>query len=311
MIPVLVIYGINQKITQEYSDLMKFTVLHPAVYMIYYLILIIFAFLFNDPYYLISFLMFISILILLQGMGSEFMNLIKFFIPMSLLIIILNPLVSHAGVTQIHIIGNFFITLEALVYGILMSLSFLIILLLFASYNIAISYQEMLYVFSKRFPNISMIIIMALRFIPLLNYRLSELNKVFRIKTSLNIDEDEEKYVEKVKNAAKMLAVVVSWSLEESMLTAKSMKARGYGIAKRTSYLSFNFRKIDYYFILVVLISSVICIIGLLQGQGRIEIYPQLEFSFYKNILNIYYFSFLVLLLPIIYLEFKERLLWH
>lgn len=255
--------------------------------------------------------MFISILILLQGMGSEFMNLIKFFIPMSLLIIILNPLVSHAGVTQIHIIGNFFITLEALVYGILMSLSFLIILLLFASYNIAISYQEMLYVFSKRFPNISMIIIMALRFIPLLNYRLSELNKVFRIKTSLNIDEDEEKYVEKVKNAAKMLAVVVSWSLEESMLTAKSMKARGYGIAKRTSYLSFNFRKIDYYFILVVLISSVICIIGLLQGQGRIEIYPQLEFSFYKNILNIYYFSFLVLLLPIIYLEFKERLLWH
>ncbi|MCC7557223.1 MAG: energy-coupling factor transporter transmembrane protein EcfT [Methanobacteriaceae archaeon] len=291
---------------------MKLTVIHPAVYIIYYLVLIIFAFLFNNPYYLISLLVCVSVLIILQGISSEFKNLIRFFIPMSLLIIILNPLVSHVGVTKIYIMGNYFITLEAVTYGILMSLSLLIILLLFTSYSNAVSYQEMLYIFSKKFPNISMIIIMALRFIPLLNFRLSEVNKVFQFdqKHSNNEKKDEGK-IDKLKNTAKMLAVVVSWSLEESMLTANSMKARGYGITQRTSYLSFKFRKIDYYFMVIVLVSALVCIAGLLQGQGRIEIYPQLNFSFSENIFNMYYFSFLILLLPLIYLEFKERSVWH
>ncbi|AXV36872.1 MAG: cobalt ABC transporter permease [Methanobacterium sp. BRmetb2] len=291
---------------------MKLTVIHPAVYIIYYLVLIIFAFLFNNPYYLISLLVCVSVLITLQGISSEFKNLIRFFIPMSLLIIILNPLVSHVGVTKIYLMGNYFITLEAVTYGIIMSLSLLIILLLFTSYSNAVSYQEMLYIFSKKFPNISMIIIMALRFIPLLNFRLSEVNKVFQFdqKHSNNEKKDEGK-IDKLKNTAKMLAVVVSWSLEESMLTANSMKARGYGITQRTSYLSFKFRKIDYYFMVIVLVSALVCIAGLLQGQGRIEIYPQLNFSFSENIFNMYYFSFLILLLPLIYLEFKERLVWH
>ena len=292
--------------------MMKLTVIHPAVYIIYYLVLIIFAFLFNNPYYLISLLVCVSVLIILQGISSEFKNLIRFFIPMSLLIIILNPLVSHVGVTKIYLMGNYFITLEAVTYGILMSLSLLIILLLFTSYSNAVSYQEMLYIFSKKFPNISMIIIMALRFIPLLNFRLSEVNKVFQFdQKHFNNEKKDEGKIDKLKNTAKMLAVVVSWSLEESMLTANSMKARGYGITQRTSYLSFKFRKIDYYFMVIVLVSALVCIAGLLQGQGRIEIYPQLNFSFSENIFNMYYFSFLILLLPLIYLEFKERSVWH
>lgn len=291
---------------------MKFTVIHPAVYMVYYLILILFAFFFNDPYYTASFLICIALLITLQGIKSEFKNIIKFYIPMALLIIILNPLISHIGVTKIYIAGSYFITLESLVYGILMSLSLLIILLLFASYNSAVSYQEMLYILSKRFPNISIVIIMALRFIPLLNYRLSEVKKVsmFNLKNSGNQKKDETK-VNKIKNSTQMLAVVVSWSLEESMLSAKSMKARGYGITERTNYLSFKFRKIDYYFISITIITALVCITGILQGYGRINIYPQLQFSLSENIFNIFYFAFLVLLLPLIYLEFKEKLIWH
>ena len=288
---------------------MKFTVIHPATYMVYYLILILFAFFFNDPYYLSSFLICISILITFQGINREFKNILKFYIPMALLIIILNPLVSHIGVTKIYIAGSYFITLEALLYGILMSLSLLLILLLFLSYNNTVSYQEMLYILSKRFPNISIIIIMALRFIPLLNYRLSEVNKIFRLSQESS-DKDKTK-INKIRDTAQMLAVVVSWSLEESMLAAKSMKARGYGITERTSYLSFKFREIDYCFIALILISATVCITGLLNGHGRINIYPQLQFSFSENIFNPFYFSFLILLLPLIYLEFKEKLTWY
>lgn len=290
---------------------MKLTVIHPAVYVLYYFILIIFAFLYNDPYYLSSFLICISVLIAIQGINHEFKNIIKFFIPMSFLIIILNPLTSHVGTTKIYIIGNFFITLEALVYGVLMSVSLLIILLVFSSYNRSVSYQEMLYLFSKRFPHISMVIIMALRFIPLLSYRLTEVNKIFNFNRDNTNQEEGESRIDKIRKTAHMLAVVVSWSLEESMLTAKSMKARGYGIKKRTNYLSYKFRRIDYIFLSFIFITVLISVGGLMQGYGRIEVYPTLSFNVSENVVNLYYFVFLVLLLPIIYLEFRERLVWY
>ena len=290
---------------------MKLTVIHPAVYVLYYFILIIFAFLYNDPYYLISFLICISVLIALQCISHEFKGLIKFLIPMSLLIIILNPLTSHVGTTQIYITGNFSITLEALIYGILMSTSLLIILLVFTSYNRAVSYQEMLYLFSKRFPHISMVIIMALRFVPLLSYRLSDVNKVFNFNQKRTTSGAGESRADKIKKNANKLAVVVSWSMEESMLTAKSMKARGYGIKKRTSYLSYNFRRIDYLFLSLILITTITSILGLLQGYGRIEVYPTISFNISRDILSIYYLSFLILLIPMIYMELRERMVWY
>lgn len=274
---------------------MKLTVIHPAIYVIYYLLLIILAFLYNDPYYLISFLALISVLIMLQGITREVVQIIKFFIPMSLLIIIINPLTSHEGTTRIYIMGSYFITLEALVYGIIMSLSLLIILLVFASYNRSVSYQEMLYLFSKRFPHISMIIVMALRFIPLLSYRLTEVNKVHQFDEKNENQEEKGSKIERIKKTAKMMSVVVSWSLEESMLTAKSMKARGYGIKERTSYLSYNYRRIDYLFLLLIFATCLVCVIGLAQGYGRINIYPTLSFSIHENILNMYYLLFFFL----------------
>ena len=288
---------------------MRLTTLHPAIYVIYYVILVIFAFLFNDPFYLTLFLICLVTLVTLQGICSEFKNMIKFFIPISMLIIILNPLVSRTGITKLYIIGNYFITMESLVYGILMSISFLIVLMILLCYNKAVSYQEMLYLFSRKFPNISLIIIMAMRFIPLLNYRWKEVNKLHKFnKNKGNINNNESKG-DKIRNTARVLSVVVSWSLEESMMAAKSMKARGYGITNRTNYLSFEFKRIDLYILIIIMSCFIISGIGIFYGYGRIEIYPLLQFS-YKNVLSIFYLSFLFLLLPIIYLELKERFVW-
>lgn len=289
---------------------MKLTLIHPAVYTCYYTILMIFAFLFNDPYYILSFLICITVLVALQGINKEFKNVIKIFIPMSLLIILLNPLTSKNGATRIYLWGNQFITLEAVAYGILMSMALLIILLLFASYNRSVSYQEMLYVLSKKFPNISMVIVMAMRFIPLLSYRLNEVNKVFRFEHQ-NSDAESRTRMDKIKEKAQEMAVVVSWSLEEAMMTAKSMKARGYGITERTSYLSYKFRRTDKIFVLIIMVTAALSVMGLFLGYGRINVYPKINFSFHENPLNIYYASFLIFLLPLIYLELKERLIWQ
>ena len=337
-------------------------------------------------------------LIYLQGVRSELVNVMKIFIPLGALIIIINPLFIYKGAHRIYLWGSYFITLEALVYGFLMAGTFLIVLLALSSYNKTVSYQEMLYILSKKLPVISMVLVMALRFIPLLNSRAVEIEKLFKLENReylnsedalesssedesliqkdedsnliqgdedsnliqgvegsnliqcvegsnvLREDEDSKKkkkngeeiesvpvriktdsriinkvasskrgrkLIEKARNVGNIMGVTVSWSLEEAMFTAKSMKARGYNATQRSSYLSFHLKKADYCFIAFLIIVLAILVVGLTQGYGYINVYPSLDFSFHDLPLNIYYLAFVLLLMPLIYLELKEVWIWR
>ena len=377
---------------------MELTEIHPGILIVYYLILALSAFLFSNPYYMITFIVLMLFLIYLQGVRSELVNVMKIFIPLGALIIIINPLFIYKGAHRIYLWGSYFITLEALVYGFLMAGTFLIVLLALSSYNKTVSYQEMLYILSKKLPVISMVLVMALRFIPLLNSRAVEIEKLFKLENReyLNSEdalesssenenliqgvegsnliqgvegsnliqgdegsnliqgvegsnvfrEDEDsnpdlkngeeiesvpvgiktdsriinkvasskrgrKLIEKARNVGNIMGVTVSWSLEEAMFTAKSMKARGYNATQRSSYLSFHLKKADYCFIAFLIIVLAILVVGLTQGYGYINVYPSLDFSFHDLPLNIYYLAFVLLLMPLIYLELKEVWIWR
>ena len=377
---------------------MELTEIHPGILIVYYLILALSAFLFSNPYYMITFIVLMLFLIYLQGVRSELVNVMKIFIPLGALIIIINPLFIYHGAHRIYLWGSYFITLEALVYGFLMAGTFLIVLLALSSYNKTVSYQEMLYILSKKLPVISMVLVMALRFIPLLNSRAIEIEKLFKLENReylnsedalesssenenliqcvegsnliqgvegsnliqgdegsnliqcvegsnvLREDEDSNpdlkngeeiesvpvgiktdsriinkvasskrgrKLIEKARNVGNIMGVTVSWSLEEAMFTAKSMKARGYNATQRSSYLSFHLKKADYCFIAFLIIVLAILAVGLTQGYGYINVYPSLDFSFHDLPLNIYYLAFILLLMPLIYLELKEVWIWR
>lgn len=330
---------------------MELTSIHPGVYLLYYFIMVLFAFIFSDPYFVVTFLVLLLVLIALQGVSSELKNILKFYIPLSILILILNPLLNRTGAHKIYLWSNFFITYEAIAYGVIMTLALLIVILVFSSYNRSVSYQEMLYIFSKKLPIISMIIVMALRFIPLINSRAIEVQKLNNLKNngiememdsngsdgsdnsnSLDLDQFnsnintdyDSKFVNKLKSnkrvaaiikeaktLGKIMGITVSWSLEESMFTAKSMKARGYNATERTSYLSYKFGNADYAFLALIIVTVGIIIVGLLKGVGMINIYPSIDFRFSNLPFNIYYLAFIVFLLPLIYLEIKERILWR
>ena len=330
---------------------MELTSIHPGVYLLYYFIMVLFAFIFSDPYFVVTFLALILVLIALQGVSSELKNILKFYIPLSILILILNPLLNRTGAHKIYLWSNFFVTYEAIAYGVLMTLALLIVILVFSSYNRSVSYQEMLYIFSKKLPIISMIIVMALRFIPLINSRAIEVQKLNNLKnngiemerdsdesndsddsnsldldqfnSNINTDYDSKivnklksnkrvaAIIKEAKTLGKIMGITVSWSLEESMFTAKSMKARGYNATERTSYLSYKFGNADYAFMALIIVTVGIIIVGLLKGVGMINIYPSIDFRFSNLPFNIYYLAFIVFLLPLIYLEIKERILWR
>ena len=69
---------------------MELTEIHPGILIVYYLILALSAFLFSNPYYMITFIVLMLFLIYLQGVRSELVNVMKIFIPLGALIIIIN-----------------------------------------------------------------------------------------------------------------------------------------------------------------------------------------------------------------------------
>lgn len=286
---------------------MKITRIHPAIFIVYFLILIIFAFLFNNPYYVITYGILILTLIALQGSISEIKSTTKVFLPVILFITLLNTIFTHVGDTHIYIFGSYYVTFEALVYGVIMAVTFFLVTLTFIAYNTYVSYQDMLYVFSKKYPNLSMIIIMSLRFVPLIQKRSNELLELSKLK---NRNEDL-KFTEKTSELIQNLGLVVSWSLEEAMQSASSMKSRGYNITKRTSYLRYDFNKIDVLLTVLILVTATISVYELYNGVGSIMIYPKFTFTFSQTPFNIYYFAYVVLLLPFIIIEIWERILWH
>ena len=85
---------------------MKITRIHPAIFIVYFLILIIFAFLFNNPYYVITYGILILTLIALQGSISEIKSTTKVFLPVILFITLLNTIFTHVGDTHIYILCN-------------------------------------------------------------------------------------------------------------------------------------------------------------------------------------------------------------
>ncbi len=290
---------------------MELIEIHPGLHILYYLILVMFAMLYTDVYYLATFIILLLVLFYFEKILSNIKNMLKLYIPLALLVMILNPSCNYNGETKIYLIGNFFITLEAVVFGIILAISLLLIIMILISFNEEISYQEMLYIISKKFPNTALVIIMSLRYIPLITNRLKEFIKINKLDEENKHDLSKfELFKSKIDHAGKSFGGVVAWSLEESMLTAKSMKARGYGIAKRTNYLSFNFNKVDYAFIIVILIAGGLCIYGLIMGVGRIDVYPHLNLGLDKAPNYLFYGAFLAMLLPKIILEIREKLYW-
>lgn len=190
------------------------------------------------------------------------------------LVAVLNPLFSHRGR---HILFYFMdqpITLEAILYGVTMMLSLLCILLAFVSFQQIVTTEKWMYLFSRVAPRTALLTSMSIRFVPLFLRRLDQITTVQRIKGVSILEGNLKK---RSKDGMLLVRVLLTWSLEEALQTADSMKARGYGVAKRSSYVIYRMDRRDWYVLLFLGAMALVCIWGWMQGFGVLTIYPRLE----------------------------------
>ena len=154
---------------------------------------------------------------------------------------ILNPLFVHKGTTPLFILNNNPVTLEAVLFGLTLGIMICSTIIWFSSFNSIMTTDKLLYVFGSVSPKIALILSMTLRYIPLYG---QQIKKVRQAQTVTGLYK-EDNAIDKIRGGLRIMSVMVSWALENGIITADSMSARGYGAGRRSRFAIFGWRTAD------------------------------------------------------------------
>ena len=98
--------------------------------------------------------------------------------------------------------------------------------------------DKFIYLFGKLIPAMSLILSMVLRFVPKFK---NQIEKVSDAQKCIGRDVTNGNTLAKAKHGMKILSIMTTWALENSVETADSMKSRGYGLRGRTNFSIYRF----------------------------------------------------------------------
>ena len=149
-----------------------------------------------------------------------------------LIIAVTNPLFSHNGATILFFINDYRITLEALIYGAVFGSTLVSVIIWFGCFNMVFDSEKLMYLIGKTFPKLALVFSMALNFIPRF---IGDFRSICDVSPEKN----------RIRRYIGAFSAVITHSMEGAIITSDSMKARGYGLKKRTFFTRFRFRLYD------------------------------------------------------------------
>ena len=192
-----------------------------------------------------------------------------------LIMALINPLFVRNGMTAVLFINGNPITLEAIFYGIFSSAAIIALIYMFRLFSAFMTEDKLLYVFGSAFPRLSILLSGALRYTALLSQRRK---KVENAQKALGKYDDGDLF-QKTKTSIREFSSLATWSLENSIITADSMSARGYGVGKRSFFKTFRFGAYDVVFAATSAVLGAIVIIGGLLSVTDFQYYPTLKMA--------------------------------
>ena len=215
----------------KYRD--SFDRCHPAVNFLYFALVLGFTMFLMHPVSLaVSIVSAAVYAVQLNGAGAVKRSM-KCLLPMALLAAVVNPAFNHAGVTIImYLPGGNPLTLESILYGLAASGMLLAALLWFSCVTAVLTTDKFVYLFGRIAPALGLVLSMTVRFVPRFAARFREARAARRCLAPAG----QEGLIARLRDLAAVLSAMVSWSMENAMDTADSMKSRGWGLPGRTAY---------------------------------------------------------------------------
>ena len=162
-----------------------------------------------------------------------------YMLPMMGMAAIVNPAFNHEGATILCYLptGNP-LTLESILYGFAAAMMLAAVITWFSCYNAVMTSDKFVYLFGRIIPALSLVLSMTLRFVPKFKAQFQVVSEAQRC---VGRDISSGSVLQRVKNAITILSIMVTWSLENAIETADSMRSRGYGLPGRTAFSIYRF----------------------------------------------------------------------
>lgn len=280
---------------------------HPVILFVYFIAMIFITMFTTHPILLgISFACSLAFCGILLGI-KKLLSSLAYSIPMLLIIAVTNPLFSHNGETILFFLNDNPVTLEAILYGLDISAMIISVFYWFKCYHAVMTSDKFIYLFGRVIPKLSLLLSMVLNFVPKFKQHFKEIDQSQK---ALGIYASNS-YVDKVRSKIRVLSILVTWSLENSVETADSMRARGYGLKGRSSYSIFRWSVRDTVMAVIVFgLTAAVCFLMSL-GYSDYWFYPAFKaFDWSISAIALYIFLFAVMFLSTL-TEIKENLAWR
>ena len=281
--------------------------IHPAVSLLYFTAVIVFAmFLMNPVCLTLSLLCSAVTAVVLNGRKTVLFAL-KVILPLALLAIVINPFVNHRGVTVLgYLPWNNPLTLESILFGVASAVMLSSPVLWFSSFHTVMTSDKLVFLFGKTLPALGLMLSMSLRFVPKFNAELREVRNAQRL-----LFPEKSGLIPRIKNAVRVLSVMISRALEDSLETADSMKARGYGLKGRTAYSRYRMTGQDWFLLSVTIVLTAAIAVFCFCKTARFRYYPSVTQLKSAADTFIFYGTYAVLLLIPLILTVGEGIRWR
>lgn len=286
-----------------------FATYHPVINFLFFCAVIgIGIFLIHPVFLGISMAASLTYALLLGGKGT-LRFFLCFLLPMLLLVVIVNPLMNQQGGTILfYYTQSRYVSLEAVIYGLLTGFMLSSVLLWFSCYNKIMTSDKFVFLFGKLVPVVSLIFSMVMRFVP--NYKM-QIKKISDGQKCIGRDVSNGSVKEKVRHGIKIVSVMFTWALENAIDSADSMRCRGYGTAKRSTFCVYRFDRRDAVCGIILLTAAGIVLAGAVMGACAVSFYPHIVMAESGGMGLTSYLAYAVLCFFPVIAEGKEVIVWR
>jgi energy-coupling factor transport system permease protein len=235
----------------------------------------------DSPLFLLAVFLSTLPLVRVARVWSEWLSAMRLALYLSAAIILINALVSSHGTHilfeapfHLPLVGAPVITLEAIIYGAVMSLRLVAIISAFAILTFTVNPDDMMLAMIKmKLPYKSVLVAtLSARFIPTL---LDDVMRITDVQRSRGLELDRGRLARRIKGRTSIVTALLSNSLDRAVQVAEAMESRAFGTGrKRTFYHDLGFSLTDVATLVFCLLPAALGIFMGLNGCGQYYYYP-------------------------------------
>lgn len=205
--------------------------------------------------------------------GAESLRHMAWLAVLVLVVTVANMLFVSEGATTLFTLGSRAFTLEALLYGLCSGIMLAAVFLWMASYAACMDSAATTELLGRAMPTVSLMISQVMRLVP----QFARRGRTVAAALAATPAAAPRGARERTAGSLRTVSVLMGWGLEDSLVRADSMRARGYACgATRTTYRRCRMRCADAILLAIVIVLAAVNIPLVALACSQYSFYPTL-----------------------------------